>query len=264
MDTKTEVALADLSRGFRRIELPIKLGWHDLTTRYRRTKLGPLWLVLGTGIMVGGVGTVWSTIFNMNLADLFPYLAAGFIIWQLVAGAVIEGPTVFTTQVHVIRSIDLPLTFHVLRATMRNIFNFLHNMIIFVIVAVIFGIAPSWNSLWFFPAALIILCNLFWIGILLGLIGARFHDISPLVGSVMTLVFLLTPVMWKPEMMVGRSRLIVDLNPFAHFVEILRAPMLGVAPGLLAWGVSILITIVGMALTFMAMRAWCRHLPFWM
>ena len=80
----------------------------------------------------------------------------------------------------------------------------------------------------------------------------------------MALVFLLTPVMWKPEMMMGRSRLIVDLNPFAHFIELLRAPMLGMAPGLLAWEVSMLVTVVGLILTFLAMRAWCRQLPFWM
>jgi ABC-type polysaccharide/polyol phosphate export permease len=263
LDDKTAVALEDLGSGFLNIRIPFKLGWVDLVARYRRTKLGPFWIVLSTGMTILGVGAVWSAILGIKISEFFPYLTAGFIIWHFIASAMIEGAVVFTSQAHIIRSVSLPLTFHVLRLSIRNIFNFLHNMLIFAVVAFVFDVPVTWWLLALIPALIFALLNQLWVGILLGLLGARYRDIPALIGAVMTVIFLLTPVMWTPDML-GDRRNFVDFNPIAQFLEILRAPLLGQAPDPKAWAIVVGVTITGLVVSFLVLRVWRNRLVFWL
>jgi lipopolysaccharide transport system permease protein len=263
LDDRTAIALEDIWLGFRRIHVPLALGWEDLRGRYRRTVLGPLWIALGTGLTILGLGVVWSTIFDMKLGDLFPYLTAGDIAWQLISSAITEGAVAFTGQAHIIRSVNLPLSFHILRQSTRNMVNFSHNLLVFAVVAVVFGVKAEWRLLLELPALALVFVNLFWVGMLLGLLGARFRDLPSLLPSIMTVIFLITPVMWKPEMM-AQTPLIIELNPFAYFIEILRAPLLGHSPSPTAWKVAGASTVLGLGFTFVVFRSWRRHLPFWL
>ncbi len=49
------IALRDFADGLARWELWITLGWHDIRQRYRRSAVGPFWLTLSRGAMVGGL-----------------------------------------------------------------------------------------------------------------------------------------------------------------------------------------------------------------
>ena len=43
--------------------------------------LGPFWLTLSTGIMVGALGLLYSTLFHMNLHEYLPFLSLSLVLW---------------------------------------------------------------------------------------------------------------------------------------------------------------------------------------
>jgi len=127
------------------------MSWSDTKARYRRSVLGPFWLTLGTAIGVGGLGYVWSTLFNMDKAQFIPLLTVGLILWGFIAGIVTESTQVFIQNAQLIRNVQLPMFFHPLKLMLRHLINLAHNAVVIIIVFLIYppnGIgAPGWHCL---------------------------------------------------------------------------------------------------------------------
>jgi ABC-2 type transport system permease protein/lipopolysaccharide transport system permease protein len=238
------------------------MGLHDIRQRYRRSFIGPFWITLSMGIMVGALGLLYGTIFKQDMHDSLPFLAAGFISWGLISTLITDGTRVFISAEGLIRQLPAPLSLHVYRLLWGNLITFAHHIWIYVLVAIWFGLNPGWTALVAVPALFLLLLNAFWMALLLGLLSARFRDIPLVVASVVQVMFFITPVIWKPEMLPGRA-LILDLNPFHHLVEIIRAPLLGQLPALENWLAVFIITVVGWALALWFFSAFRWRLAYW-
>jgi ABC-type polysaccharide/polyol phosphate export permease len=79
---------------------------------------------------------------------------------------------------------------------------------------------------------LFLVANVAWISLLVAIISARFRDIPQIVQSITQAAAIMTPVFWLPDRIPEKYHLILDLNPFYHLLEAVRAPLLGkgVAP----------------------------------
>ena len=53
--------LRDFSSALERWRLWSLLGWLDIRQRYARSALGPFWITLSMGVMVGSLGLVYGT-----------------------------------------------------------------------------------------------------------------------------------------------------------------------------------------------------------
>ena len=61
----------------------------------------------------------------------------------------------------------------------------------------------------------------------------------------------------------GRWANIVELNPLLHYLDIVRAPLLGAHQELRHWAVVLALTIVGWLLAAFAMRQYRARVPYW-
>lgn len=262
-EAQLKLALDDIRQGFRRRDLWLLLGWTDIRLKFRRSLLGPLWLTISTAIMLVALGFVYGALFKMDLKQYFPFLAAGIVTWSLISSLVIEGCQTFIGSESMIKQIRLPFTVHAFRVVWRNILVFLHNVVIVIAVLLIFGQWPSASSLLYLLVGLaFIVLNGVWVCLLLGLICTRFRDMPPMLSSLVQLVFFVTPIIWHPSLLAGRQR-IVNFNPFYHFIELLRAPMLDMAPGAITWLAVSVITVVGWLVTLLVYWRYRRRIAYW-
>src|SRR5690348_1337773 len=74
-DSRLVLAIRDIVEGLRRWELWVTLGWHDIRQRYRRSLIGPFWLTLSMGILVGTLGFLYSGLFGQPIREYLPRLA---------------------------------------------------------------------------------------------------------------------------------------------------------------------------------------------
>jgi ABC-2 type transport system permease protein/lipopolysaccharide transport system permease protein len=238
------------------------MGLHDIRQRYRRSIIGPFWITLSMGIMVGSLGLLYGTIFKQDMHDYLPFLAAGFILWGLISALITDGTRVFVGAEGLIRQLPAPLSVHVYRLLWSNLITFAHNAGIFVVVALWYGLNPGWTALLALPALGLLLLNGFWMALLLGLLSARFRDIPLVVANVVQVMFFITPVIWKPDMLPDRS-FVLDLNPFYHLIEILRAPLLGQVPTAENWLAVGALTLVGWVVTLWFYSTYRWRLAYW-
>jgi len=262
-EAQLKLALDDVRQGFARHDLWLLLGWNDIRQKFRRSLLGPFWLTISTAIMLVALGFVYAALFKMDLNQYFPYLAAGIVTWSLISSLVIEGCQTFIGVEPMIKQIRLPFTVHALRVVWRNILVFFHNIVIVVVVVLIFAKLPGLLPLLCLLAGLALFTlNGVWICLLLGLICTRYRDMPPMVASIIQLVFFVTPILWHPSLLAGRQR-IINFNPFYHFIELLRAPMLDTVPSPTTWGAVLGITVAGWLLTLLTFWRYRRRISYW-
>ncbi|MDP4835535.1 MAG: ABC transporter permease, partial [Burkholderiales bacterium] len=69
MSVTTQTATHDVAKALKRADLAGTLGWQDVKQRYRRSKLGPFWLTISMGVMIGALGLVFGGIFNTPMRE---------------------------------------------------------------------------------------------------------------------------------------------------------------------------------------------------
>jgi ABC-type polysaccharide/polyol phosphate export permease len=255
-------AVADIWNGLQRQALWGTMGWQDIRQRYRRSVIGPFWLTISMGVMVGALGLLYGTIFKQEMDEYLPYLSSGFVIWGLISSLVLDGTHAFTSGEFLIKQLTAPLSIHVYRAVWSNLIIFAHNIWIFVVVALWYGKNPGWVALLSIPGIVLVLINGVWMGLLFGLLSARFRDIPQIIASVVQVMFFMTPIIWRPTMVPERA-LVLDANPFYYLVEVARAPLLGYPPAITAWLAVMLITLLGWGVTMVFYSVYRWRLAYW-
>jgi lipopolysaccharide transport system permease protein len=237
------LAMHDIADGLRLWHLAWTLGWLDIRLRYRGSILGPFWLTLSTAVMVGSLGVLYSTLFHIDVHEYLPFLALSQVLWAFLSTLVTEACTCFTQAEAMIRAVRMPLFLHALRLLVRNVLVLVHNVAVIVVVDIIFSVWPGWHAMLALPGFVIWGVDALAVALLLGAFCARFRDIGPIVGSVMTIAFFLTPVIWQPEQL-GRHAWLLPFNPFYALLEIVRAPLLGHIPSAETWLAAALYSVV--------------------
>ena len=255
----------DLIEGLKRWPVWSSLAWHDIRIRYIRTMLGPLWITVSMAVFVFALGFVFSRIFNTDIHEYVPFLTAGYLVWGLISGILLESSTTFALAAPIIMSVSAPYSMHVYRAVLRQLIIFGHNALVFIGVVMLIGVPVTPATLLFFPALALLCVVLAWMNLVVALVGVRFRDLQPIITSVLQLVFFLTPLMWDRGLLSGKAHpLWVDANPFYHLVDIVRAPLLGKVPSLLTVVSVLAMAIVGWYLTYLLYVRFRRRVPYWL
>lgn len=265
LNTPVIIALSDITAAIKRTSLVGILGWQDVRTRYRRSTLGPFWITISMGIMIGSIGMVFGQIFKSPMSEFLPFLAIGMILWSFISTVITEGCTGFIAAEGIIKQLSLPLFVHILRIVWRNILILAHNIVIFPLVLIVFSKTLSWVAFISIPGLLLTIINLTWIALLLGIVCARYRDLPQIVGSILQVGFYLTPIMWMPSLLPERAGLyLLDLNPFYHLMEIIRSPLLGEAPSNMNWAVCLVMAIIGWCITLAIYGRYKKRLAYWL
>ena len=256
-------AIADLRDGLNAWELWGTLGWHDLRQRYRRSTFGPFWLTLSMGIMAGSIGMLYAGIFGQEIHDYLPFLAVGLIVWGFISASILDACYVFILCEGIIKQVRAPLSVHVYRVVWRNLIVLAHNMVIYVVILMVFGIWPGAAVLLVVPSLLLLAISAFSTGLLIGLLSARFRDLPPIIANVTQILFLLTPILWRSDQLTGSRHLLAQLNPLYHIVEVIRMPLLGQVPPASSWICVIVVVALNCAVTFWFYVRFRSRIAYW-
>lgn len=265
LNSTINVALMDIAASAKRYSLVGMLGWQDVRQRYRRSAIGPFWLTISMGVMIGTIGVVFGQIFNSPIKDFLPFLAAGMILWGFIATCVTEGCTSLIAAEGIIKQLPIPLFVHVLRTLWRNILILGHNIIIFPLALLAVQKPLGLEALLSIPGFALLVLNLTWISLILGVLCARYRDLTQIVSSLLQIAFYLTPIMWLPSLLPQRSSTyLLDYNPIYHLVQIVRAPLLGQDVSALSWCVSGGMAVFGWGLAIMFYGYYKRRIAYWL
>ncbi len=257
--------IADIVQGIRKVRIAVWMATEDMRARYTRTALGPWWGILSTIVFIMAMGITFGSLFRQPIQEYLPYVAAGIGCWTFLSSIITEGPGSLLRASGIIATYPLPLSTQIYRLVADKVYVFLHFLLVYVVLVIVMQVKMDYVALAFFiPAGLIYIVAAVGILLSLSVLGARFRDLAPAVGAVMTMAFLLTPVFWQKVTLTPENHWIADFNPFYHLLEIGRRPLLGQFAAPEHWIASISIAVFCLltgVLTFAALR---RKIYYWL
>lgn len=258
-------AYRDFSTAFGQVYLWGRMGWAEMRGKYRRTSLGPLWSTISLALFIFVIGQVWSRLWGVKTETFMPYVTAGMVSWVLISSLINDGTNCFLKYRTLVYSIKFPLPLIPFAVTWHHFTLFFHNIMVVVLAGIFYQITLSYSTLLVVPGIILIWMNAVWATTLLGILGARFRDIQIIISSLLQMMIFVTPVFWTYEQLEGRANIVfVKFNPFLHYIEILRKPMLGATPDLHSYAIVIAITILGWMVAFIFYARYKNRITYWL
>jgi lipopolysaccharide transport system permease protein len=254
----------ELAQGIHHWRVWHLLGSWDLRHRYARSRLGQLWLMLSTAVMIAAVALVWSLLWNEPLGQLMPFIGIGLIVWNFIIQALNECTAVLITHGYLYRNQKMNFSVSIYSVVYKNTLMLAHSLIIVAALILVFGVPINWCQLQIAPAILLTWITMLWGGYVIALACVRYRDVIQVITNWLVVIFFLTPVMWKPDFLAPEYRFIIDYNPFAQFLELLRAPFLGQPVNFHTWVMTAVIAIGGGLLSLPLIGRYRDRVIFWM
>lgn len=226
-----KVALSDIKRSFKDIEVAQTLASSNFGRQYKFLALGRFWRVLNTLIFVSILGIFYSTILDREASFYLPYLAAGYVIWNFLSSFIIEGMNMFMKESKIFSSYNIPLNTFALSLSLKLLLQLCIDLIPVMLIFLIFNRTPSMTWL-YFPLGIFLIYMLgYGAALTLAILNSLVKDMSQIIPSILRVGFFVTPVIWSVEMAAKRSEL-VTFNPLYYFIEVARGPLMGQVPEL--------------------------------
>jgi lipopolysaccharide transport system permease protein len=214
--------------------------------------------------MIGVIGLVWSLLFKQPVRELLPFFGIGIVMWNFMSQSLIESTGIFTAHGQFYRNQKMNFAVSIYSVIYRNTIIIGYNLIIIALLIVVFSIPVNWYLLQIVPAFLLTWIMLLWLGYVLAMACVRYRDLVQVVASWMLVIFFLTPIMWKPDFLPSDYHFLIEYNPFAQFLELLRNPFLGQPVSAFAWWSSAAIAIGGALLALPVIGRYQRRIIYWM
>jgi ABC-type polysaccharide/polyol phosphate export permease len=238
------------------------LGFNDIIVRYRRTSFGPLWMVVGSIINIFTTSYVFSSIFQLSISEILPFISAGIICWGFLASLIGDGCTTFVAASGIIGYYPVSFVPICVRTFVRNFIVFLHNIPVLIAVSLYFSKPIFPYILMVFPVMILLFITSISFTIVFGFLSSRFRDIPQLVNYMLGILFFVTPVIWSIEMLKSRTFL-VYFNPLTYYMDVLRSPFIGQWPKPLSLFIVLLITVILSIVAFFVFKMYRKRLAFW-
>lgn len=256
---------SQLFLSIRRPEFWAYSSWLDIVTRYRRTRLGLIWLLAPVTVFMLVTGPLYAKIFHRDLASYMIHLGMGYAVWRLMVMVLNDAVGVLRSNKAFILDGNTQLTDYTLKSIAKSLFYFAFSMVGMLVVLVWSPAVSALAILTLFITIPVVVLNLIWVGYCLSILGARLPDLGEVLNTILMVGFLFTPIIWEgdrypPDSMGG---ILVRLNPAFHMLEIVREPLFGRMPATSSVVYVALITLIGWLIAIILCRRYSRYVPIW-
>jgi ABC-type polysaccharide/polyol phosphate export permease len=257
--------LTDIRHSLRRPEFWTFAAWLDLITKYRRSRLGVLWMFVPPTATILVLGYFYSGLTGRDPFVFMPYMGLGYALWRLIAQVINESTGVMLAHRAFIMDGRTRFTDYVLRCISKAGLSCLAALIV-VLAALLISPAYGLGGLPTLVVTVpIFMVNLFSVGMVLSLLGARFPDTQEMTHTVFIFGFMLTPILWYPENLApgGVRWMLVQANPAYHLIEFVRGPVLGRPLDVFTIAFVAATTTILPLLAAALYRRYARYVPIW-
>lgn len=203
------------------------LALQDIKARFRGSIIGPVWILLNMVFFVGAVGTVYGLMFGQPMNEFLPFLTAGFVVWAFLISSLTESGLAFINAEGYIKQFSYPKQIYLIRQLV------VYSVILFIGLSVLLPVQLFFHSFsiynWFFaiPGILVLFFAALGHIVICAYLGTRFRDLPHAMGSLLQVLFFVTPIMFPIKVLKERHLdFVYQYNPLYYLIDIVRHPIL--------------------------------------
>ena len=227
----------------------------DITTNYKQTVLGPLWIIINPLLST----TVFTVIFGViagiptDGTPQFLFYMSGNILWNFFSSCLNRASGTFLGNARLFGKVYFPRLVMPISGILYNLINFMLQTAVYVILVIVYSLIGANVH----PNLLIILAPFLVLqtallgtgmGLIISSITTKYRDLNVLVSFGVSLLMYITPVVYPISRVPENFRWLMLLNPVAPIVETYRCAFLG--SGSFEWQFLLISLAVTLALLF--------------
>ena len=192
---------------------------NELISRFSRSKLGGLWMIINPLAQV----LIYALILSNILAAKLPgidnkyayaiYLMAGLLAWNLFSEIIGRCLNLFIEQGNLMKKMSFPRitlpTIVMGSCLLNNVFLFISMLGIFALLGHQFSVV----MLWLIPLTLIVMVLALGIGLIIGVMNVFVRDIGQAFPIILQVWFWFTPIVYPENIIPESYRSLLSLNP---------------------------------------------------
>lgn len=210
-------------------ELLYFLAWRDVLVRYKQTVIGIAWAVIRPLATM----LVFALIFG-RLAGLpsegvpYPVLVLAAVLpWQFFANAFSDAGGSLVGNANMISKIYFPRFVIPASAVIASFVDFLPGALIFAVLMIWYGIAPSWHLVLVPLSLLLTGLAALGAGLLVAALNVKYRDFRYVVPFVIQLGLYVSPVGFSSTVVPEDWRLLYSINPMVGAIDGFRWAVTG-------------------------------------
>jgi lipopolysaccharide transport system permease protein len=210
-------------------ELFAILAWRDVAVRYKQTAIGVAWALLRPLLTMVALTLVFGRIAKLPSDGGAPYalmVFAGMLPWFLMTTIFGEAANSLVANANLIEKVYFPRMVIPFSSAAAALVDFSVNLIVFLVVAVWWGSAPTWR-LALLPAflAIAIVASL-GPALLVAALNVQYRDFRYIIPFVLQFGLYVSPVGFSSNVVPEPWRLIYSLNPAVGVIDGFRWSLL--------------------------------------
>jgi len=180
-------------------ELFLILVWRDIKVRYAQTKLGFAWMIFQPLALLLVYTFAFSHLARVTIPGIpYPVFAlAGLTLWIYASRAVFTGSESLVANITIVTKTSAPRILLPLAANISVIVDFLVTMVLYFVIAALYGFFPTWRIVFAVPLLFATFILALGLSLFLSATNVRYRDVGQALPFLMTLWFFLSPVAYQ-------------------------------------------------------------------
>lgn len=206
---------------------------------------------------------IFSSMSSVSHDFFIIWLVVGYWTWSFITGVTTDGCNIFVNARNWISGTSLPLPIYAFQSIARETITWAFTAVAAAIILVWFGYPKGWTALAALPAIPFFMFTALGVGLLAGTLSAAMRDLIQVIKTVMRIAYFLTPILWVPS---GRPQLewIAAINPFTHYIELVRTPLMANTVPWDNWIAAIMITSIIWFFALLVFGAQRKRIIYWL
>lgn len=254
-----------LNSAIKHFDLYYFLSKQDLQSRFRRSYLGIGWLVVQQLMFALVANLVWSKMFGVDSSTFIPFLVIGIAIWGFIVASMVESCSIFINARGYLKQFSLPQSVFILRSLLTNAYYLMIGLVTSLVVFIAFNKFSLFGVLYAIPGILILLVYFYAASGTMAYLGLRYRDFQHALTGLFSLLFIVTPVIFPPEILMQKGiSIVIYMNPFASLIEVVRYPIINAGfAELTHYSIAVGFTSLLLIFQIILAKRLGRLVPFW-
>ena len=224
----------------------------NITTSYKQTVLGPLWILINPLISTVVFTVIFGVIAKTSPSGIpqFLFYMSGNLLWGFFSSCLGKGSGTFIANTRLFGKVYFPRLAVPVSDVIYSFINYMIQMLVFVGLTVFYAVTNPMVQpnlyLCFVPVMIIQTAVLgMGVGLIISSITTKYRDLNILVSFSVSLWMYVTPVVYPVSRIPERLHTLFMLNPVAPIMEGYRYAFLGSGRyEMFYWLISLGVTVV--------------------
>ena len=220
----------------------------ELKNKFRRSKLGILWIFVNPLCLTIIMSVVFAVAFHQNVLTYAPYILSGLLAWDVFTQSFVAASGSIIQNDPFIRQFNHPITIYTLKSALVITISFLLSVISLCIWELISNPAYLLIGVATLPLTTFLMFFLSWSATTISsYLCTKYRDYPQMMSLIMQALWYVSPVFLQESIFRSNKILFMwfSANPITHVLNLLRKPFLfGVFPSIADYVISLALILI--------------------